>query len=209
MVLWLAPIQSKPAYPRKVLRSTSRLFLLGHLRLKQTKQVSHPTLLSMANDWQLCIDDVTGKVSFPAVLNLDTHQRPDITIVSLSQRIIIWAELTVPIEERVVQSQIKKCQRYNSLAASIMQKNWAVHAFTIEVGSIGFVAPSLRYFLSRLGRPKSQLKWMINRASLITVRSSYYIWASRMFVDWDPPSLFSNVGHDAEDSMTSIPQNSI
>ena len=148
-------------------------------------------------------------MSFPAELNLDTFLRPDITIISPSQHIIIWAELTVPIEERVVQSQIKKCQKYSSLAASIMQKDWAVHAFTIEVGSIGFVAPTLRYFLSRLGIPKSQVNWMINRASLTAVRSSHYIWASRIFLDWDPPSLFSNVGQNAEDSMAPTPQNSV
>ncbi len=157
------------------------------------------SLLSVANDWELAIDDITGKVHFPSVLSLDSLQRPDILFVSHSRRTLIWAELTVPLEERTIDSRIKKTEKYNSLANSIRLKGWTLHSFTIEIGSLGFPAPTLHTLLLKLGFLKSQCKKIIKRCSLIALRSSYYIWCSRHFQDWNPPALFSSVGEAAEE----------
>ena len=157
------------------------------------------SLLSVANDWELSIDDITGKVQFPAVLSLDSLQRPDILFVSHSTCTLIWAELTVPLEERVIHSQIKKTEKYNSLATAIRLKGWTLHPFTVEIGSLGFVAPTMYSFLSKVGFSRPQCKTIIKRASLIALRSSFYIWCSRQFLDWDPPALLSKAGESAEE----------
>ena len=63
-------------------------------------------------------------------------------IYSQLRKIMIWAELTVPLEENVIDAAIRKTWRYLELAITLRSKGWTVNPFTIEVGSIGWVADS-------------------------------------------------------------------
>ena len=101
---------------------------------------------------------------------------------------IIWGELTCPLEENIAAAQKRKTTAYQSLADGIITKGWKAFPFTIEVGSIGFVATSFRYFLQRLGIPEGHLKCILKRVSMVALRSSFYIWAARES-QWDPPCL--------------------
>ena len=81
---------------------------------------------------------------------------------------MIWAELTVPLEENVIDAEIRKTERYLKLANSLRSKRqpWTVHPFTIEVGSIGWVANSTSKFIRSLGFNRQQSKWIKKRISL-------------------------------------------
>ena len=73
-----------------------------------------------------------------------TTLRPDILIYSNSMKIIIWGELTVPLEENIGAAAIRKRNRYSvstksklSLADQCRRNEWTVHDYTIEVGAMG------------------------------------------------------------------------
>ena len=68
--------------------------------------VSKPCLLDLANDWKMVID-FDGSIPFP-INEVPCTERPDIVIYSVTKRIVIWGELTVPREERILASAIKK-----------------------------------------------------------------------------------------------------
>jgi hypothetical protein len=163
----------------------------GRPKAKQAKPLSG--LLALAFDWQLLIDDVTGKISLPSAVGFDSSDRPDIIIFSISQKIIIWAELTVPLEENIMNARLRKTAKYQKLAVALRLQGWKVYDFTIEVGSIGYVSQSFGYFLRKLPISSSEVKKIEKEASLVALRSSYFIWSSRLFSDWDPPLLVSNV----------------
>ena len=111
-------------------------------------------------------------------------------------KIIIWGELTVPLEENISPAAIRKRNRYSvstkaklSLADQCRRNFWTVHDFTFEVGLLGWIGYSTRRFLSKLGFKSSHLKWLLKRISKTTMRSSYLIWCCRKERTWEPPEM--------------------
>ena len=145
-------------------------------------------LLSETDDWKLTVD-FDASIPFP-ITDVPTTLRPDIVIYSLKRRIVIWGELTVPNEERIKQSAIKKIARYKNLADALELKEWTVHNMSFEVGSIGFLGQSVKQFLSKLGFTGPELKFMLIKIAQAARRSSFYIWNARHSPIWSPPSLF-------------------
>jgi hypothetical protein len=115
--------------------------------------------------------------------------RPDVIVFSKSTKTIVWAELTVPLEENISAAALRKTTRYTELAASCRGRGWIVHPFTIEVGAIGFVGASFRTFLVKIGLPKDQIRWLLKRVSRTALRSSFLIWSGRFDRNWSPPDL--------------------
>ena len=144
-------------------------------------------LLDGANDWILAID-LDGAFVWPAT-DVPTSQRPDIVIASVSSRTIIWGELTSPKESRMAISALTKTERYSTLKTSLLSKEWKVHDFTFEVGSIGVLANTVRRFLLGIGFYGCQLKALYRRMSQTAVRSSFYIWSARHSHNLCPPTL--------------------
>lgn len=154
------------------------------------------SLLDRARDWTLLIDGVPSRITFPTCTGVDTKERPDIIIYSEQQKIIIWGELTCPVEENVQAAKARKVKRYEidtpnklSLKTQCTRNGWTVHPFTVEVGAIGFVGHSMRVFLHRLGFDNQQLMWILKRLSITSARSSYLIWSSRFDRLWTPADL--------------------
>ena len=187
-------------------RSSKRSYSRG-------RKESHPNLLEKSNDWKLLVDSVPDRITFPACVGVDTLQRPDIILYSESLRTVIWAELTVPLEENMSQAILRKTIRYTELAGLCKARNWIVHPFTIEVGSIGFVAPTLRRFLHQVGVPKKQSLWVERDVSRISTRCSYLIWSSRFERKWVPTTMISipdiSLSSECAQSVRPAPVNSI
>ncbi len=174
---------------RPALRSAPRpiLFVKPGSKTVKKPQTTTKSLLDSANDWEFHID-LDGSFTWP-VTDVPTLERPDTVFISRSQRVIIWAELTVPIERRISHSAIIKTQRYSSLKTQLLLKNWTVHDFTFEVGAIGFLGNTVNRLLSALGFPRAQIKLMLKRISKMSLRSSFYIWNARKNLSWNPPIL--------------------
>jgi len=144
-------------------------------------------LLDNANDWSLYID-LDGTFVWP-ITDVPTIKRPDIVFVSMSSRIIIWAELTSPRESRLAVLARLKTTRYAPLKNVLILKGWRVHDFTFEVGSIGFLARTVDRFLRCVGFRGCQLKALFSRMAQTALRSSFYIWSARFSPLWNPPVL--------------------
>ena len=160
------------------------------------KSVSHApskSLLHLADDWQLTID-LDGSFCWPIAEHAEII-RPDIMITSASRRIVIWGELTSPMERRMSISALIKTKRYMELKIALSVKGWTVYDRTFEVGALGFVSTTTRGFLSKLGFPASHAKYMVQRMCLIARRSSFYIWNARQSLSWKPPTLCDVTAH--------------
>lgn len=156
----------------------------GTRTTSQRSKYKHRTLLEQATDWIVLIDGIPKRTVFPQCTGVDSSLRPDIIIFSPSKKIMIWAELTVPLEENVIDAEIRKTKRYLELAQSVRSKNWTVYPFTIEVGSIGWVADSTSKFIRSMGFNRQQSKWIKKQISLSASRSSFLIWCSRFNKKW-------------------------
>ena len=118
------------------------------------------SLLDLANDWILLVDDVPRRTVFPLCTGVSTSERLDVIVYSKATKTVIWGELTVPLEENIEAASNRKSKKYSksdgksndlSLADECKRNGWVVHDFTFEVGSLGWVAHSTRQFLYKLG----------------------------------------------------------
>ena len=65
---------------------------------------------------------------------LETSDRPDGVIWSMSNKIVIWIELASPWEENMSIRHMKKKTKYEQLRIDCKSKGWRVHPFEVEVG---------------------------------------------------------------------------
>ena len=149
-----------------------------------------------ATDWRINFDFAKNN-TIPSETLVDTLQRPDIVIYSISKKVILWFEETIPLERNIVDAALRKEARYASLKTDLKLKDWIVHDFTFEIGALGFVAKSFNRMLSLLGFPSSQRKHIRNRASKLALRSSFYIWSNRFSHSFSPPKLTTTPHHSS------------
>ena len=149
-------------------------------RLKKPKP-SNKGLLFEANDWQLQLD-LDSKVVFPQELVV-TNLRPDVILMSMSRKIIVLLELTVPWEERVSLSHEIKFGKYEHLLIEARQKGWRASCYPIEIGCRGFVSKSLSYMWRCLGLNSSRIKKVNSRLARETEMCSRWLWLKRN-ADW-------------------------
>ena len=86
-----------------------------------------------------------------------TPLRIDSYIISRSTKICIAGpELTAPMEENIMKWNHIKKQKYKDLESD--SKDWEIHTLVLEVGSRGWIPPSFRHSLRKLGfNPKEKL----------------------------------------------------
>ena len=145
--------------------------------VKEGKKIRHKSkkyrsILNKYNvsDWRINFD-FHNNPTIPPETMVDTRQRPDIVIFSISKKVLLWFEETVPLERNCADAAIRKEARYSSLKTDLMLKGWIVHDFTYEIGALGFIAKSFNYMLGRLGFSPRQKKHIRNRASKLALRS--------------------------------------
>jgi len=141
-----------------------------------------------ALDWRINFD-FRNNATIPSESKVDTLQRPDIVIYSISKKIIIWFEETIPLERNIVDAALRKEARYASLKTNLKLNGWSVHDFTFEIGALGFIAKSFNRMLITLGLPPNQRKFVRKRASKMALRSSFYIWSNRFNSAFISPKL--------------------
>ena len=123
------------------------------------------------------------------ITGVDTLLRPDVVFFSTRDNVIIWGELTVPLERNMLDAPLRKTLRYAQLKTNLKTVGWTVYDNTWEIGSLGFISKKCESFLRSLGFSNSQRKHMRNRVSKLALRSSYYIWMARHNIHFHPPTL--------------------
>ena len=140
------------------------------------------------NDWQINID-LYENLTIPPETDVDTLQRPDIVIYSVSKKVLIWAEETIPLERNFIQAKLRKEAKYAYLKTQLQLKNWTVYDFTFEVGALGFIAKTFDNLLRTLGFVSKHRKSIRKRVAKIALHASYYLWTNRFNRHFLAPSL--------------------
>ena len=167
---------------------TSIAFVKSGSHKKHTHHLRSLLTKSPVTDWKINID-FDSVPTIPAISGVDTLLRPDGVIYSNQHKIIIWGELTVPLERNMLDAQLRKTARYGRLKTDLKLAGWKVYDHTWEIGSLGFISRTSDSFLRAIGFSNSQRKHMRKRISTFALRSTYYIWMARHNSKFQPPTL--------------------
>ena len=173
------------------------------------QQRTPASLLSHARDWEADFDlpeyRTNGSVfAFPYEV-CATTLRIDAYITSrASKTCIAGPELTAPMEENMDQWHKTKTDKYNSLRFTDA-KDWRVHTLVLEVGARGFIPPSFRGCLRKLGFNFSEIKILSNACSLMAQRCSYIIFINRGNKLFVPARLSSTIPYTSSSSSSNPP----
>ena len=115
-----------------------------------------------------------------------TYLRTDIVLWSRSRMRVYFIELTVPLEDLVVEVYERKKLRYVKLGAEAEQRGWKVRICPVEVGCRGFVAKSVVSLLREFGVSGQSVRKIVKEMSDDAVRSSQWIWIRRSNSRWGP-----------------------
>ena len=140
-------------------------------------------VLQEAFDWCILSDGITSGYQFPHEIAVTTL-RPDIVLYSVSKRVCVLIELTVPMEDRLIQSSISKTERYSRLCREIHSNNWTCSLYTVEVGSRGNDSTSLGRCLTALGFSRAERRNTQRESAATAQRCSYYIYLKRNDPVW-------------------------
>ena len=72
------------------------------------------------------------------------------------------------------------------------KNEWKFYAIVIEVGTRGWIPPSVHSGLSRLGIPRHLVKSLCKQLTLLATKSSYIIWLNRFNQDLQPWRLITH-----------------
>ena len=70
----------------------------------------------------------------------------------------------------------KKTGKYEKMIADHGSPSWKLKFIVAEVGCRGYIPPSFRKALQLFGFTSKELKALVDECSLVSRRSSYYIW---------------------------------
>ena len=128
--------------------------------------------------------DLDKRLVFPDVVQ--TNLRPDIVLFSVSRKLIILIELTVPWETRIESAHELKTSKYMDLLNDCREKGWSAWLFPVEVGARGFASPSLSKLLSELGFSGRNKRKAVKDVGLAAERASSWLWLRREEGSWKP-----------------------
>ena len=156
------------------------------LKLVLNPPNSTPTtrgILHGARDWKFDCDlpdwhTEGSKYVLPhkAILTSDI---PDIFLISEVLKLIIFIELTCPMEENMELHRVMKSEKYQKLCTHL-NPDWKSHVFTVEVGAKGFVNnKSFFCTFGNLGFSPRDSRKLLQDCSRAVIRCSYVIWVNR------------------------------
>ena len=166
-----------------VFKSAKSKFVVGRTQTRVA-------LLELASDWKFKFDVETPTCTqrkdrlFPSEILETSKYRPDGVIWSMSNKIVIWIELTSPWEENMAIRHMEKKEKYNQLKIDCEAKGWRVHPFEVEVGCRGYVAESFHYTFKKVGFSKQEIKELKFTAEKTARACSHAIFAHRYVREW-------------------------
>ena len=131
---------SKPRIPYHI------SFVKAGQSKKLTKTTKSLLTKSAITDWKVNID-FNRTLTIPPIVGVDTLLRPDVVVYSLINKVIIWGELTVPLERNMLDAHLRKIMRYSDLKTLLKTAKWKVYDYTWEIGSLGFISKKCDSFL--------------------------------------------------------------
>ena len=156
----------------------------GHRRWvdREQEKPAKRSYLSEATDWELRVD-LEKRLKFPEFI-ATTNLRPDMLLISETQRHLGMIELTVPGEERIEVSHELKLNRYAALVEEARRKGWKTKLWAVEVGVRGFPASSMALFLGEIGISGGERTRILRKIGEQAERGSNTIWNMSRVKKW-------------------------
>ena len=136
------------------------------------------SIIEKASDWILEVDSVSKQYQFPESLGC-TALRPDITLYSLSRKMALIVELTVPWESNIPKDHEYKLNKYHDLANAVTRNGFTVHLHAVEVGARGLPAKSLFHLFKDLGLSRKIINSFLEKISKTAISASQILWLRR------------------------------
>ena len=123
---------------------------------------------------------------------LVTNLKPDLFLVNMSSRVIVFLELTCPFDRNIQRSHEYKEQKYAPLIADLSQ-HFKVFNYSFEVSARGQVTKQnrarLKSFLHNCcAAPRNSVMHLIRICSKASLLSSYSIFSARKEPSWTSPN---------------------
>jgi len=151
-----------------------------------TREARQPTgVLPTSNDWDLKVD-LGKQLRFPPEI-VETSLRPDIILVSKNSKQVIMIELTVPWEDRILEANERKREKYQELVNQCTEAGWKARCEPVEVGARGFIGQSMWRCLRMLGIVGTTRKQALTSVTAMAERTSRWLWLKREQA-WSKPS---------------------
>src|SRR5277367_2454590 len=96
------------------------------------------TKITAEDKWEILVD-LEKRLVFPA----------EIVVTALRPEMVMIVELTVPWEERMMEANVRKSNKYEELRQECEDAGWKARCYAIEVGCRGFARHSLHTFSRR------------------------------------------------------------
>ena len=93
-------------------------------------------------------------------------------------------ELTVPHEDNIMNAHERKEARYEELVHECEEAGWRVEYFPVEVGCRGYIAPSVRKWLSAAGLRLRKRNEVMKVLQQTVEKASHWIWIKREDESW-------------------------
>ena len=144
----------------------------------KAKNIPKPfSIIEKASDLILEVDSVSKQYQFPESLGC-TALRPDITLYSLSRKMALIVELTVPWQSNIPKDEYK-LNKYHDLANTVTRNGFTVNLHAVEVGARGLPARSLLHLFKNLGLSRNIINSFLEKISKTSISASQILWLRR------------------------------
>ena len=131
-------------------------------------------------NWNISADLPGHQGLFP----IPTKKKPEIVVWCPQRKIAHLVELTVPYEDNIDATQVRKDGRYERLLNDWEGAGWIASHLSIEVGCRGFVGNQLRQWFSTIGLNARQRIVAIKELQETVQKASHWIWLKRNDNEW-------------------------
>ena len=135
------------------------------------------TKITAEDKWEILVD-LEKRLVFPAEIVV-TALRPDMVLVERLKKMVMIFELTVPCEDRMMEANVRKSNKYEELRQECEDAGWKARCYAIEVGCRGFAGHSLRTFFKAVGMNGRKLCGNLERVAVAAEKASAWLWMKR------------------------------
>ena len=179
------------------------VFVKSGDKVRSASQKDGGSLLDGAHDWKIQFDYENSNVIFPPVI-CPTSLRPDIVIWSCKSKVVIWAELTCPVEENISEAHNRKESKYADLKDQASHEGWTVYDFTVEAGARGCVSFRFNYFLRKIGISGKMAREALDKIAHTTARCSFAIFIGSKNKNWSHFTLIDGGNEEVAEAAIGI-----
>ena len=134
-------------------------------------------------DYEIKADLPNTGYKFPSTA-ASTDLRPDLVVWSVSQHVLVLAELTICFETNFEDASRRKANKYQDLLETCQASGYTTHLITLEVESRGFINfGGFQRLLELFSFTKRDTLSLLRSVAREAILQSHKVWTSRNRID--------------------------